>query len=83
MPAHTAVIGQPVNKKDYANVATWNSANWQIAALMGPTVGGLIYGFSSISVAYGTVFILYLVSLWMISSVEIKRIFLSTEPLIS
>jgi len=79
MPAHTAVIGQLVDKKDYANAATWNSANWQIAAVMGPAIGGLIYGFSSISVAYSTVFVLYLVSLWMISRVEIKRIFLSTE----
>jgi MFS family permease len=79
MPAHTAVIGQLVDKKDYANAATWNSANWQIAAVMGPALGGLIYGFSSISVAYGTVFFLYGFSLWMISRVEIKRILLSVE----
>ena len=71
MPANTALLGQLVDKKDYANAATWSSANWQVAAVMGPALGGLIYGFSSISVAYGSVFILFLFSLWMISRVEV------------
>ena len=74
MPAHTAILGQLVNKTDYANAAVWNSANWQIAAVMGPAVGGLIYGFSSISVAYSTVFVLYTFSLWMISRTQIKHV---------
>lgn len=71
MPANSALLGQLVDKKDYANAATWSSANWQVAAVMGPALGGLIYGFSSISVAYGSVFILFLFSLWMISKVEV------------
>lgn len=77
MPANTALIGQLVDKKDYANAATWNSANWQIGAVMGPAIGGLIYGFSSISVAYSSVFIIYLFSLGMISLVEIKHMAVS------
>ncbi len=79
MPANTAIIGQLVDKKDYANAATWNSANWQIAAVMGPAIGGLIYGFSSISVAYGSVFVIYLISLIMIKNVRIERIALKIE----
>lgn len=71
MPANSALLGQLVDKKDYANAATWSSANWQVAAVMGPALGGLIYGFSSIPVAYGSVFILFLFSLWMISKVEV------------
>jgi len=74
MPAHTALIGQLVDKKDYANAATWNSANWQVGAVMGPAVGGLIYGFSSISIAYGSVFVLYLFSILIIDRVQIKHI---------
>ncbi len=74
MPANTAVLGQLVDKAHYANAATWNSANWQVAAVMGPAVGGLIYGFSSITVAYSTVFVLYLVSLVMVSRLEIKKL---------
>jgi len=55
MPAHTALLGQLVDKKDYANAATWSSANWQVGAVMGPAIGGLIYGFSSISIAYSSI----------------------------
>jgi len=74
MPAHTALLGQLVDKKDYANAATWNSANWQVAAVVGPAVGGLIYGFSSISIAYGSVFAIYLLSVVMIGRVQIKHV---------
>ena len=74
MPAHTALIGQLVEKKDYANAATWSSANWQIGAVMGPALGGLIYGFSTITVAYCSIMTIYLISLYMISRVQIKHI---------
>lgn len=74
MPAHTALIGQLVDKKDYANAATWSSANWQIGAVMGPALGGLIYGFSTITVAYSSIIFIYFISLYMISRVQIKHI---------
>jgi len=74
MPAHTALIGQLVDKKDYANAATWSSANWQIGAVMGPALGGLIYGFSTITVAYSSIICIYLVSLYMISRVQIQHV---------
>ena len=74
MPAHTALLGQLVDKKDYANAATWSSANWQIGAVMGPAIGGLIYGFSTITVAYCSILAIYIISLYMISRVQIKHI---------
>jgi MFS family permease len=67
MPAHTALIGQLVDKSYYANAATWSSATWQIAAVAGPALGGLIYGFSTITVAYCTVFMLYVCSLTILA----------------
>ena len=74
MPANTALLGQLVDKRDYANAATWSSATWQIAAVVGPAFGGLIYGFSTITVAYTSIFILYLVSLYIFSRVQITHI---------
>jgi len=74
MPANTALLGQLVDKKDYANAATWSSANWQVGAVVGPAIGGLIYGFSSITVAYASIFIFYLVSLFIFSTVQIEHI---------
>ena len=79
MPANTALLGQMVDKKEYANAATWNSATWHIAAVMGPAAGGLIYGFTSTSITYSCVFGLYLVSLIMISRVRIKRILIAVK----
>ena len=78
MPANTALIGQLVDKRDYANAATWSSANWQVGAVIGPAIGGLIYGFSSITVAYSSIFILYLCSLFIFSSVKIEHIVIPT-----
>ena len=74
MPANTALIGQLVDKSNYANAATWSSANWQVGAVVGPAIGGLIYGFSSITVAYSSIFILYLLSLVIFHRVRIEHI---------
>lgn len=69
-PAHTALLGQLVPRSMLTSAATWNSANWQIAAVAGPAIGGLVYGFSGITVAYITVFVSYLVSFFLILSVH-------------
>lgn len=74
MPANTALLGQLVNKKDYANASTWNSANWQVAAVTGPAIGGLIYGFSSITAAYSSVFVIYIFSLIMMTQVQVEHV---------
>jgi MFS family permease len=74
MPANTALLGQLVDKKHYANAATWNSANWQTAAVFGPAIGGLIYAFSSISVAYCSVFVIYLVALTLVNGLKVQPI---------
>jgi len=79
MPANSAILGQIVEKKDYANAATWNSANWQTAAVVGPAFGGLIYGFSTISVAYGSVFVIYLGAMLMISHVAVTKLVSSVQ----
>ncbi len=71
MPAHTAMLGQLVDKKLYANAATWSSANWQIGAVTGPALGGLIYGFSGIQTAYVSVLVIYFISLIMLSGIRV------------
>jgi MFS family permease len=61
-PAQVALMGQLVPRTLYANAATWNSANWQLAAVMGPAIGGMVYGFFGIVPAYTLVLILYTLS---------------------
>jgi MFS family permease len=70
-PAQVALLGQLVPRNLYANAATWNSANWQVAAVMGPAIGGMIYGFWGIIPAYSLVFGMYTLSFFMISLIRV------------
>jgi MFS family permease len=72
-PAQVALMGQLVPRSLYANAATWNSANWQVAAVLGPAIGGMIYGFSGIVPAYSTVVGMYSLSFFMVMFIKIGR----------
>ncbi|MGD0753889.1 MAG: MFS transporter [Bacteroidales bacterium] len=72
-PAQVALLGQLVPRNLYANAATWNSANWQVAAVMGPAIGGLVYGFLGIIPAYSLVLALYTLSFFMIMLIKVGR----------
>jgi len=54
-PAQTAFMAQLVPRVLYTNSSTWNSTTWHIAAVTGPAIGGLIYGFLGITWAYSLV----------------------------
>ncbi|MES2630074.1 MAG: MFS transporter [Bacteroidota bacterium] len=45
-PAAFTIFAHSVPKEHYANASTWSSTSWQIASIVGPALGGLIYGFS-------------------------------------
>lgn len=54
-PAQAAFMAQIVPRELYPNSSTWNSTVWHIAAVTGPAIGGLVYGFWGIHIAYGLV----------------------------
>ncbi len=72
-PAQVALLGQLVPRNLYANAATWNSANWQVAAVLGPAIGGLVYGFWGIVPAYSLVLGLYTLSVFIIMFIKSRR----------
>lgn len=43
-PSVFALLGSIVPKKNYPNAATWSSSMWQMAAMLGPTLGGFTIG---------------------------------------
>lgn len=43
-PAMFSLAAQLVPRPLYANMASWNSASFEIASILGPALGGLMYG---------------------------------------
>jgi predicted MFS family arabinose efflux permease len=65
-PATFVIYTQSVPKEIYPNASTWSSSSWQIASILGPAAGGLIYGFFGITVTFGVILFFLLVSLVLI-----------------
>jgi MFS family permease len=53
-PARSALGAELVPRQLYPNAVTWRSSTWQLAEVVGPAIGGLVYGFGSATAAYGT-----------------------------
>ncbi len=51
-PARTALGAEIVPRETYTNAITWRSSLWQFAAVVGPALGGMLYGFSGPRLAY-------------------------------
>ena len=81
-PAQTALMAQIVPRELYANSSTWSSLAWHIAAVGGPAVGGLIYGFAGVNAAYITVICCVSIGFIMFSLVH-KRPKPAVDPTVS
>ena len=73
-PAQIALMSQIVPKKYYANSSTWNSTLWQIAAVLGPAIGGLTYKFLGVQWAYCIILILIILGITLYSSIKDKPV---------
>lgn len=51
-PARNALGAELVPRELYHNAIAWRSSTWQTAAVIGPAVGGLLYGFGGPRIAY-------------------------------
>jgi MFS family permease len=63
MPANVALLGQLIPRGLLAEAATLSSTTWEIAAVAGPALGGLVYGFFGVVPAYLVVFTFFLISI--------------------
>lgn len=68
------------DKQLYANAITWSSTTWQAASLVGPAIGGLVYGFYGISAAYGVDAVLVLLSLLAFALIGAKPLPENVNP---
>ena len=51
-PARQALGAELVPRELYANAITWRSGTWQLASVVGPAVGGLLYAVGGTNLAY-------------------------------
>jgi MFS family permease len=65
-PATFVIYTQSVPKEIYTNAATWSSSTWQIASILGPAAGGLIYGYLGITVTFAVILVFLAISLVLI-----------------
>lgn len=71
-PARQALSAELVPREMYPNAITWRSGTWQLAAVLGPAIGGALYAFGGTSVAYAVDASLMIVSVLVLLSVRHK-----------
>lgn len=69
-PAQTALFAQLIPRELFGNASTWNSVVWQVAAVSGPAVGGLVCGFLGFGYAYAIVIAVIVAGLVFLSFVS-------------
>ncbi|RCS22430.1 MFS transporter [Phyllobacterium salinisoli] len=67
-PAAASLVVNLVPAETFANAVSWNSSAWQIATIVGPVAGGLLYGISPI-VAYTVATVLLALSAILIFAI--------------
>ena len=72
-PARTALGADIVPRETYANAVTWRSSLWQFAAVLGPALGGVIYGFSGPRLAYVWESVLCAIALGLFACIRYTR----------
>jgi MFS family permease len=73
-PTTSAFMGQIVSQNIYKNAVTWNSNFWQSAAVVGPALAGLLYGYLGIQMTYSIQVILVILALIAISLIASKSV---------
>jgi len=69
-PAIMGLMAQIVPREFYANSSTWNSFAWHIAAVSGPAIGGIGYGYFGSGAAYAAVVIFILFGLALYTQIK-------------
>lgn len=68
-PARQALSAELVPRSLYANAITWRSGAWQLASVIGPALGGLLYAVGGTRLAYGVDAVLVTVATMVLISI--------------
>lgn len=78
-PAASALLVNVVPQEAFANAVAWNSSSWQLASVLGPVAGGLIYGLGA-EFAYGLAAFMLLASSVLIFAIPKPKQRAEIEP---
>ncbi len=67
-PSSASLVVNLVPTEDFANAVSWNSSAWQVATIVGPVAGGLLYGISPVA-AYSIATLFLLIGSFLIFSI--------------
>jgi MFS family permease len=73
-PSTIAFLAQLVPRDLYTNSSTWNSAIWHVAAITGPAIGGLVYGFFGVHIAFMTVIFFVILAVGILITVKSRPV---------
>ena len=71
-PTAFALVSMLVPKQKLPNATSWHSSSWQIAAVSGPAVGGLLYGEKGITFAFVIMIIMLTLSVLLLFFIKPK-----------
>jgi MFS family permease len=74
MPSAFALLGQIIPKELYPNAISWNTSTWQVGAVAGPAIGGLLYGYFGVSLSYVSVVVMAFIAIILISLISKKPV---------
>lgn len=72
-PAYQSIFPQLIPRELYPNAATWGSNTWQTAAVLGPALGGIVYGFTSVEFSFALAVVFMLISFFIFLRVPVKE----------
>ncbi len=61
-PSSFALMGMLIPRKLYANGSTWSSTSWQLGAVLGPLLGGLLIAYFSIGASLSVALALIIIA---------------------
>jgi MFS family permease len=83
-PTSFALVSMLVPKEELPNATSWHSSSWQIAAVSGPAVGGLLYGEKGITFAFVIMIIMLSVAVLVMFFIKPKPpvVVMKKEPML-
>jgi MFS family permease len=69
-PARQALSAELIPRALYSNAITWRTGSWQLAAVLGPAIGGLLYAIGGTTLGYAIDALLMTVALFLLMRVR-------------